>query len=76
MSRGRVCAFIATEKTTYGVRCLCPEFAISPTTFYAWARPHGGPTDAELADAYAVNERQQRPSVSRKARRRCRGPKA
>ena len=29
---------------------------ISPTTFYAWAGRHGGPTDAELADAYAINE--------------------
>jgi putative transposase len=56
VSRGLVCAFIAAEKTTYGVRRLCRVFAISPTTFYAWARRHGGPTDAELADAYAIND--------------------
>lgn len=56
MSRGHVCAFIAAEKTTYGVRRLCRVFAISPTTFYTWVRRHGGPTEAELEDAYAINE--------------------
>ena len=56
MTRGQVCAFIAAEKTTYGVRRLCRVFAISPTTFYAWARREGGPTAAELADAYAIND--------------------
>jgi putative transposase len=56
VSRGQVCAFIAAEKTTYGVRRLCRVFAISPTTFYAWARRGGGPTAAQLADAYATND--------------------
>jgi transposase InsO family protein len=56
VSRGLVCAFIATEKTTYGVRRLCRVLAISPTTFYTWASRAGGPTRAELADAYAIND--------------------
>ncbi len=55
MSRGRLCAFIAAEKTTNGVRLLCRVFNISPSTFYAWARRGGGPTPAELEEAYAVN---------------------
>ncbi|WP_426241428.1 transposase [Nocardioides sp. LHG3406-4] len=46
--RGQVCAFIAAEKTIYGVRRLCRVFSISPTTFFAWARRGGGPTPAEL----------------------------
>jgi putative transposase len=54
--RGQVCAFIDAEKTTYGVRRLCRVFAISPTTFYAWRRRAGGPTEAELAEAYAIHE--------------------
>jgi putative transposase len=36
------------------VRRLCRVFGISPTTFYAWAARAGGPTAAELADAYAI----------------------
>jgi hypothetical protein len=37
VSRGLVCDFIAAEKTTYGVRRLCPVFPISSASFYAWA---------------------------------------
>ena len=55
MSRGVLCEFIAAEKTSYGVRRLCRVFGISPTTFYAWATRGGGPTTAELADAYAAH---------------------
>ena len=54
MSRGLVCEFIAAEKTTYGVRRLCRVFRISPTSFYAWASRAGGPTAAEVEEAYAV----------------------
>ena len=54
MSRGQVCAFIDAEKTIYGVRRLCRVFAISPTTFYAWAapwrRPHRGRARRGLRD--------------------------
>lgn len=59
-----MCAFIAAEKTTYGVRRLCRVFGISPTTFYAWARRRGGPTSAELEDAYATNDLTMRASAS------------
>ncbi len=55
MSRGLVCEFIAAKKTTYGVRRLCRVFGISPTTFYAWAKRTGGPTEAELQEAYAIH---------------------
>jgi putative transposase len=54
VSRGLVCEFIAAEKTTYGVRRLCRVFKLSPTSFYAWAARSGGPTAAELEDAYAI----------------------
>jgi transposase InsO family protein len=54
VSRGLVCEFIAAEKTAYGVRRLCRVFRISPTSFYAWAARSGGPTTAELEDAYAI----------------------
>jgi putative transposase len=54
VSRGVLCEFIAAEKTSYGVRRLCRVFGISPTTFYSWATRSGGPTAAELDDAYAV----------------------
>ena len=54
MSRGVLCEFIAAEKTTYGVRRLCRVFKLSPTSFYAWAARTGGPTAAELAEAYAT----------------------
>jgi hypothetical protein len=49
-----LCEFIAAEKTTYGVRRLCRVFRLSPTSFYAWVARAGGPTAAELADAYAI----------------------
>ena len=49
-----LCEFIAAEKTTYGVRRLCRVFGISPTSFYAWVARAGGPTAAELDDAYAI----------------------
>ena len=55
MNRGVLCEFIAAEKTSYGVRRLCRVFGISPTTFYAWAKRAGGPTAAELDDAYAIH---------------------
>lgn len=54
VSRGLVCEFIAAEKTSYGVRRLCRVFRISPTSFYAWAARAGGPTAAEVEEAYAV----------------------
>ena len=54
MNRGVLCEFIAAEKTHYGVRRLCRVFGISPTSFYAWAARAGGPTAAELEDAYAI----------------------
>ncbi len=54
MSRGLVCEFIAAEKTSYGVRRLCRVFKLSPTSFYAWAARAGGPTAAELEEAYAI----------------------
>ncbi len=54
MSRGETFPFIAAEKTTYGVRRLCRVFKLSPTSFYAWAARTGGPTAAELEDAYAI----------------------
>src|SRR3954466_7671706 len=49
-----LCEFIAAEKTIYGARRLCRVFGISPTTFYAWAKRSGGPTAAELEEAYAI----------------------
>lgn len=55
MSRGQMFAFIAAEKTAYGVRRLCRVFSFSPTTCYAWARRGGGPTPAELEEAYAIH---------------------
>jgi transposase InsO family protein len=54
VSRGVLCEFIAAEKTTYGVRRLCRVVRISPASFYAWAARAGGPTAAELEDAYAI----------------------
>jgi putative transposase len=54
VSRGLICEFIAAEKTVYGVRRLCRVFGISPTSFYAWAARAGGPTAAELEEAYAI----------------------
>ncbi|WP_170977834.1 IS3 family transposase, partial [Blastococcus sp. CCUG 61487] len=56
MSRGETFAFIAAEKTTYGVRRLCRVLGVSKTAFYAWAARRGGPTEAELAEAYAIDE--------------------
>jgi putative transposase len=55
VSRGLVCEFIAAEKTTYGVRRLCRVFGISPTSFYTWAQRAGGPTSAEVEEAYAIH---------------------
>ena len=54
MSRGLVCEFIAAEKTSYGVRRLYRVFRLSPTSFYAWAARSGGPTAAELEEAYGI----------------------
>ncbi len=55
MSRGAVFGFIAAEKTTYGVRRLCRVLQVSKTAFYDWAARGGGPTAAELAEAYAID---------------------
>jgi putative transposase len=55
VSRGVLCEFIAAEKTSYGVRRLCRVFGISRTSFYDWAARAGGPTTAELEDAYAIH---------------------
>jgi putative transposase len=55
VNRGVLCEFIAAETTSYGVRRLCRVFGISPTTFYAWVTRGGGPTAAELEDAYAAH---------------------
>jgi putative transposase len=49
-----LCEFIAAEKTVYGVRRLCRVFGVSRTSFYSWAARDGGPTAAELDDAYAI----------------------
>ena len=54
MSRGVLCEFFAAEKTCYGVRRLCRVFGISPSSYYARAARAGGPTAAELDDAYAI----------------------
>jgi hypothetical protein len=56
VSRGETFAFIAAEKTTYGVRRLCRVLGVSKTAFYDWAARGGGPTEAELAEAYAIDE--------------------
>ncbi len=54
MSRGAVFGFIAAEKTTYGVRRLCRVLGVSKTAFYDWAARDGGPTAAEIEEAYAI----------------------
>ena len=59
MSRGAVFGFIAAEKTTYGVRRLCRVLGVSKTAFYDWAARGGGPTVAELAEAYAIEAARQ-----------------
>jgi transposase InsO family protein len=56
VSRGAIFAFIAAEQTSYGVRRLCRVLQVSKTAFYDWVRRDGGPTERELADAYAANE--------------------
>jgi hypothetical protein len=43
VSRGGVCAFIAAEKTTYGVRRLCRVFAIQPDHVLRLGRPRRRP---------------------------------
>lgn len=55
MSRSAVFEFIAAQKTTYGVRRLCRVLAVSKTAFYDWATRGGGPTAAELEEAYAIH---------------------
>ncbi len=59
MSRGAVFGFIAAEKTTYGVRRLCRVLGVSKTAFYDWAARRGGPTPAELEEAYAIEAARQ-----------------
>jgi putative transposase len=59
VNRGVLCEFIAAEKTAYGVSRLCRVFGISRTSFYAWAARAGGPTAAELEDAYAIQAARQ-----------------
>ncbi len=59
MSRGAVFDFIAAEKTTYGVRRLCRVLQVSKTAFYDWASRAGGPTVAELEEAYAIEAARQ-----------------
>ncbi len=54
VNRGILFGFFAAEKTTYGVRRLCRILGISPTSFYAWVTRAGGPTAAELEEAYAI----------------------
>jgi putative transposase len=56
VSRGEILAFIASEKTTYGVRRLCRVLGVSKTAFYDWAARDGGPTTHELAEAHAAHE--------------------
>jgi transposase InsO family protein len=55
VSRGAVFDFIAAQKTTYGVRRLCRVLSVSKTAFYDWAARGGGPTAAELEEAYAIH---------------------
>jgi transposase InsO family protein len=59
VSRGAVFGFIAAEKTTYGVRRLCRVLQVSKTAFYDWAARAGGPTPAELEEAYAIHAARQ-----------------
>ena len=54
MSRGTLFGFIAAEKTTYGVRRLCRVLGVAKTAFYDWHARAGGPTAAELEEAYAI----------------------
>jgi putative transposase len=56
VSRGEILAFIASEKTKYGVRRLCRVLGVSKTAFYDWAARDGGPTTHELAEAHAAHE--------------------
>lgn len=55
MSRRTTLEFIDAEKTTYGVRRLCRVMNISPSSFYDWAARGGGPTRAQVEEAYRVN---------------------
>jgi putative transposase len=64
VSRGVLCEFIAAEKTSYGVRRLCRVFGVSRTSFYSWAARDGGPTAAELEDAYAIDSSDRRGSTT------------
>jgi hypothetical protein len=59
VSRGRVFDFVAAEKTSYGVRRLCRVLGVSKTAFYDWAGRVGGPTSAELEEAYATHSAHQ-----------------
>lgn len=59
MNRGVLCEFLAAEKTNYGVSRLCRVFGLSRTSFYASAARAGGPTAAELEDAYAIQAARQ-----------------
>jgi transposase InsO family protein len=56
VSRGEILAFIASEKTRYGVRRLCRVLGVSKPAFYDWAARDGGPTTHELAEAHAAHE--------------------
>jgi putative transposase len=55
VSRGAVFGFIAAEKTTYGVRRLCRILGVSKSAFYDWHARGGGPSAAELEEAYAIH---------------------
>lgn len=55
MRRRQVLAFIDAEKTTYGVRRLCRVLDVSASSYYAWAARAGGPTAAQVEEAYRVN---------------------
>jgi putative transposase len=55
VSRGALFGFIASEKTIYGVRRLCRVLGVSKTAFYDWSMRDGGPTSAELEEAYAIH---------------------
>jgi hypothetical protein len=55
VSQGAVFGFIVAEKTSYGVRRLCRVLGVSKPAFYDWVARGGGPTAAELEEAYAIH---------------------
>ncbi|MDP5181565.1 transposase [Blastococcus sp. BMG 814] len=63
VSPGETFAFIAADKTAYGVRRLHRVLGVSKTAFYDWVARGGGPSEAELAEA-VPHRRAARPGPS------------